>query len=620
VKNLRRLTFALALLPTLAACEEKQCPPPAAPAPSASASAKAPTAEEAKAFVTKMNAELTKLLVTNSRAQWAYQTNITDDTEALASEGEEANAAYYPKAIAESRKFDGVALPEDVARQLKLLRVAPPIPAPDNDAERAELAQLETQMTGMYGKAEYCPARLANDKSKKCLNLGDLSRTLSSSRNYDELLEAWTGWHDTAKAMRAKYSRYVELANKGAKGIGFDDTGALWRSAYDMAPDAFSNDVERLWSDVKPMYEELHCFVRSKLREKYGKDKVGESSIPAHLLGNMWAQEWQDIYDLVEPFKGEQSLDVTKALKDKKYDPKKMIETGESFFKSLGFDPLPKTFWDRSLLTRPRDREVVCHPSAWDVTYSGDLRIKMCIEPTENDLVTIHHELGHDFYFSRYFKMPILFQQGANGGFHEAIGDTLALSVTPEYLKKLGLITEVPKGDHGRINQMMKSALDKVAFLPFGYVVDKWRWDVFSGKIPTEKYNEAWWALRAKYQGVAPASPRSEDAFDPGAKYHVASSATYVIYFLARIYQFQFHRALCKAAGYTGPIDGCSIYGNKAAGEKLIAMLSLGASKPWPEAMAVLGETKADASAMLEYYAPLRAWMKEQLKGEKCGW
>jgi peptidyl-dipeptidase A len=513
-------------------------------------------------------------------------------------------------------------VPDDIRRQINLLKIAPTIPAPDNDAERAELAQIETQMTGMYGKAEYCPARLANDKSKKCLNLGDLSNVLAKSRKYDELLEAWTGWHDTAKPLREKYPRYVELSNKGAKGIGIDDTGALWRSAYDMTPNDFAADVERLWSDVKPMYEELHCYVRSKLRATYGKDKVPEGApIPAHLLGNLWAQEWGDIYDLVEPFKGEASLDVSKTLKDQKYDAKKMVGIGEAFFKSLGFDALPKTFWERSQFVRPQDRSVVCHASAWDVTYAGDLRIKMCIEPTESDLVTIHHELGHDYYYQRYFKMPVLFQQGANGGFHEAIGDTLALSVTPEYLKNLGLIAEVPKTDHGRINKMMKSALDKIAFLPFGFVIDKWRWDVFSGKIPKEKYNEAWWALRKQYQGIAPAVARGEDQFDPGAKYHVASSSTYVIYFLARIYQFQFHRALCKAAGYTGPIDGCSIYGNKAAGEKLISMLSLGASKPWPEAMAMLGgENKGDASAMLEYFAPLRAWIKEQIKSEKCGW
>jgi peptidyl-dipeptidase A len=362
--------------------------------------------------------------------------------------------------------------------------------------------------------------------------------------------------------------------------------------------------------------------VRKRLRAKYGKDHVPEKGpIPAQLLGNMWAQEWQNVYDLVEPYPGAGSLDVDKKLKEKKYDAKKMVQTGEGFFTSLGLDPLPKTFWERSLLVRPKDREVVCHASAWDVTWNDDLRIKMCIEPTEEDLVTIHHELGHDYYFHYYTKLPVLFQAGANDGFHEGIGDTLALSVTPQYLKSLGLLDQVPQGDKGRVNVQMKMALDKVAFLPFGLLIDKWRWDVLSGKTPKDHYNEAWWALRTKYQGVAPPVPRSEADFDPGAKFHVPASTPYVRYFLARIYQFQSHRALCKAAGQTGPLDTCSIYGNKEAGNRLRAMLALGQSKPWPEALAVLsGERRADASAMLEYFAPLRQWLKDQNKGESCGW
>jgi peptidyl-dipeptidase A len=389
-----------------------------------------------------------------------------------------------------------------------------------------------------------------------------------------------------------------------------------------MSAEDFGKDIERLWTEVKPLYDELHCYVRAKLRGRYGKDKVPEHApIPSHLLTNMWAQEWGDLLDLATPYKNEPPLDVTKKLVAGGYDAKKMVKLGEQFFLSLGFEKLPDEFWTRSLFTRPKDREVVCHASAWDVTYSGDLRIKMCVQINEQDLVTIHHELGHDFYFQRYFKLPVLFQQGANDGFHEGIGDTLALAVTPGYLKGVGLLDQVPANDHGRINQQMKIALGKIAFLPFGYLIDKWRWDVFSGKTPKEKYNEAWWSLKTKYQGVSRPVPGTEDDFDPAAKYHVASSTPYIRYFLAAIYQFQFYRALCKAAGHTGPIDTCSFYGNKDAGQKLIAMLSLGASKPWQEALAVLnGETKADATAILDYFAPLRAFLKEENKSEQCGW
>ena len=619
----------------------QKCPEPAATTatPVAPAASGTPTPEEARKFVEQVDKDLRRLWVARDRAGWVNQNFITDDTESVAASGEEATAAYVTDAIQKAARFDGVrGIDPDVARQLALLKLAQTVPAPSNAEERRELAELQSGMTAIYGKGEYCPQQgspllevkttqeglLTKTKlvGKACLKLDDLSRVLKKNRNYDAQLEAWKGWHAIAPVMKDKFARYAELGNKGAKEIGFSDMGSLWRSGYDMKPEDFEQDIERLWTDVKPLYDDLHCYVRKKLRTKYGKAKVPEKApIPAHLLGNMWAQQWDAIYDLVEPFPGQGSLDVDKKLRDGKYDATRMVKLGEAFFTSLGLDALPKSFWERSLFTRPKDREVVCHASAWDVSWNDDLRIKMCIEPTEDDLITIHHELGHDYYFHYYYKLPILFQQGANDGFHEGIGDTLALSVTPEYLKKLSLLDELPKGDKGRLNFQMKMALDKIAFLPFGLLIDKWRWDVFSGKTPKAKYNESWWALRTKYQGIAPAMPRGETDFDPGAKYHIPASTPYIRYFLARIYQFQFHRALCKAAGHKGPLDACSIYGNKDAGAKLRAMLQLGQSKPWPQALEVLsGEKTADASAMVEYFAPLRAWLKDQNKGEQCGW
>ncbi len=591
----------------------------------------APTVDDARAFLAQVDKDLHDLWARRDRAAWVSLTYITDDTESLAAAGEQATAEYVTKKVQEAKRFDGLALPPDLARQMKLLRLAQVVPAPSDPAKARELASVEAAMTGAYGKGEYCPPATSKllpylskrGEHEKCLHLEELEAVLQKSHDVQVLTEAWNGWHATARSQRERFERYVSLGNDGAKELGFDDLGALWRAGYDMPPADFEADVERLWTEVKPLYDELHCYVRAKLREKYGKDAVPEHGlIPAELLGNMWAQDWGSLQDLVVPYKGEPSLDVGKALVAKKIDAKGMVKIGESFFTSLGFDPLPASFWERSMLTRPRDREVVCHASAWDVTWSDDLRIKMCIEPTMDDLLVIHHELGHDFYFSQYYKLPTLFQTtGANDGFHEAIGDTIALSVTPQYLKDRGLLAAVPKSDRSRTNSLMKRALEKVAFLPFGLLIDKWRWDVFSGKTPDDQLDASWWALKAKYQGVAPPEARTEGDFDPGAKFHVASSTPYIRYFLAFVYEFQFHRALCKAAGWTGPLDQCSIYGSKAAGEKLRAMLALGESKPWQDAMEVVtGERKADASAILEYFEPLRAWLKDQIKDEKCGW
>jgi peptidyl-dipeptidase A len=287
----------------------------------------------------------------------------------------------------------------------------------------------------------------------------------------------------------------------------------------------------------------------------------------------------------------------------------------------MGLKPLPQTFFERSQFTQPRDREVVCHASAWDVTYENDLRIKMCIKPTEEDLITIHHELGHNYYYTYYYTLPVLYQAGANDGFHEAIGDALTLSITPAYLQQLGLLKSVPKNEKNLINLQLKDALEKVAFLPFGLLVDQWRWEVFSGRTKPADYNKAWWTLREKYQGVAAPVARSEEDFDPGAKYHVPANVPYTRYFLARILQFQFHKSLCEASGHKGPIHECSIYGNKEAGKRLQAMLELGASKPWPDALeAMTGTRQMDATALLDYFSPLRTWLQAQNKGQQCGW
>jgi peptidyl-dipeptidase A len=606
---------ALLLAAALAAAPVTSAAPSPAAAPGAPARA---GADEARAFVAATNAELKRLLVRQSTAAWIQATYITDDTERNAAAMNEDLLAFLGQATAAAARFDGVEADADTRRALLLLKVNQTLPAPGDATRRAELAGLASRLEGIYGKGKWCGA----DGQQKCRDLGALEAVLKTSRRWDELLDAWAGWHTTSREMRPLYARLVELGNEGTREIGVKDLGDLWRSAYDMTPAEFEADTDRLWGEVKPLYDQLHCYVRAELQKQYGKARVPDGQpIPAHLLGNMWAQQWDNLYPDLVPYRGQPALDVDGALKAQRWSPERMTRLGEAFFSSLGFAPLPATFWQRSQLVKPRDREVVCHASAWDVTFAADLRIKMCIKPEEDDLVTIHHELGHNYYQRAYVGLPVLFQNGANDGFHEAIGDAIALSITPGYLKSVGLLRTLPKDDKGTINVQLKLALNKVAFLPFGKLIDQWRWDVFSGKTAPEHYNEAWWALKRKYQGVAPPLPRSEADFDPGAKYHVAANVPYTRYFLAHLYQFQFHKALCQAAGWKGPLHECSIYGSKAAGAKLDAMLQLGASRPWPEAYEVLtGTRRADASALLEYFAPLRAWLTRQNAGRSCGW
>jgi peptidyl-dipeptidase A len=574
------------------------------------------TVADAQKFVEKAEKLYLDATIKDSRASWVQSNFITDDTESIAADARESLIATIKQLADESRKFDGMKLPPDVARKIKLLKLAVPLPAPSNPAEREELTKIAVGMESAYGKFEYCPEQTSNsgEADKKCLSLGDLETIMAENRNPEELKKAWAGWHKVSPQYRKDYARFVEVANKGAREMGFKDVGAMWRSNYDMEPDQFAAEMERLWLQVKPLYDSLHTYVRAKLRQKYGDAVPATGPIPAHLLGNMWSQTWGNIYDIVKPAETAPTYDLTKILVEKKTDAKQMARYGEAFFTSLGFNPLPQTFWERSLFTKPQDRAVVCHASAWDIDNQKDVRIKMCIKINDEDFQTVHHELGHNYYQMAYAPQPPLYQGSANDGFHEAIGDAIALSVTPEYLKKIGLITAVPP-ESADIGLLMKLALDKVAFLPFGYLVDQWRWKVFSGEVGPGNYNKAWWDLRQKYQNIAPPAERSESDFDAGAKYHVAASVPYARYFLADILQFQFHRAMCREAGYKGPLNRCSIYADKQVGEKLKKMLEMGQSRPWPEALkALTGEEKMDATAILDYFAPLKTWLDEQNK------
>ena len=606
MKNIMKTFASILLIIAISACSQQATEETAVTAPT----------ETAEEFVARANSELFELNREGGAAEWVRSTYITGDTAIIAAAANERYAAWHSGMVQQALAYDGQEIAPETQRAIDLLKLGTSLPAPSDAAKRKELTLIATELKGMYGAGQYC--RSEND----CISGSELEGLMETTRDYDELEEYWTGWRTIAPPMREKYQRYVELANEGANELGYGDLGEMWRAGYDMSPAEFEGEATRLWEQVKPLYDELHCAVRSKLGEHYGEDKVPQDGpIPAHLLGNMWAQGWGSLYDIMEPYPGVSDLDVDSTLKTKNYSPQEMVRSAESFYVSLGMDRLPQTFWERSQFTKPRDRDVVCHASAWGLDGGNDLRIKMCIKQTYDELRVIYHELGHNYYQGAYKDQPPLFQGSAHSGFHEAIGDTVTLSMTPDYLKEVGLIGSVEENEQAVINRQMQMALDKIGFLPFGKLIDEWRWGVFSGNISAENYNQAWWDMRAKYQGIAPPNERGEEFFDPGAKYHVPSNVSYTRYFLAHILQFQFQRSLCEIAGHEGDLASCSVYNSKEAGEKFHAMMASGLSEPWQDALEKLtGTREMDATAIIDYFAPLMAYLKEQNAGRSCGW
>ncbi|BDI61361.1 M2 family metallopeptidase [Qipengyuania nanhaisediminis] len=578
------------------------------------------TPEGAADLVASVEAKLADFSKTYAHVAWLQSTYINHDSNTLASQyGADLTRMQVEYANQAARYAEVEGLDAEVSRKLDMLRYGIALPAPSRDGAADELSQIATDLGAQYGQGRGTLNGEEINGSDIEAEMGNLDRTP------EELAEMWVSWHDNVGApMREDYTRMVAIANEGAQELGFDDLGTMWRSGYDMSPEQFAAETERMWQEVKPLYVALHTYVRRKLNEHYG-DEVQPATGPirADLLGNMWAQEWGNIYPLVAPEgAGDIGYDLTDLIVERDMDAVEMTRVGEQFFSSLGFEPLPETFWERSQFTKPADREVVCHASAWNVDNVDDLRIKMCIKPNADDFITIHHELGHNYYQRAYNEQDFLHLTGANDGFHEAIGDMIALSITPEYLVQIGMLDEsqVPSADKD-IGLLLRQAMDKVAFLPFGLLVDRYRWSLFDGSVAPAEYNSAWTQMRLEYQGITPPAERPADAFDPGAKYHVPGNVSYTRYFLARLLQFQFYKAACDQAGWEGPLHRCSFYGNEEVGEKLNAMLELGASVPWPDALeAFTGERQMNGTAMVEYFAPLKAWLDEQNEGHEAGW
>ncbi|NXE25143.1 ACE enzyme, partial [Ardeotis kori] len=581
-----------------------------------------PTEQGAALYASAYSSTAELVLFESVSASWDYYTNLTDENAALQVEASLEEQNFTELWGKKAKELYGNIWSNFSDPQLRKIISSIQTLGPSNLPleKREQYNTILSDMDKIYSTAKVC---LPNGT---CWELEpDISDIMATSRSYKKLLYAWEGWHNAAgNPLRAKYEEFVKLSNEAYQMDGFEDTGSYWRSWYDST--SFEKDLEGLYNQLEPLYLNLHAFVRRKLYDRYGPKYINlKGPIPAHLLGNMWAQQWNNIYDLMVPYPEKPNLDVTSTMVQQGWNATHMFRVSEEFFTSLGLLEMPPEFWEKSMLEKPADgREVVCHASAWDFYNRKDFRIKQCTTVTMEQLFTVHHEMGHVQYFLQYMDQPISFRDGANPGFHEAIGDVMSLSVsTPSHLKKIGLLSSATEDTESNINYLLKMALEKIAFLPFGYLIDQWRWNVFSGSTPPNRYNYDWWYLRTKYQGICAPVSRNESNFDPGAKYHIPGNTPYIRYFASFILQFQFHKALCQAANHSGPLHTCDIYMSKEAGAKLREVLKAGSSKSWQEILFNLtGTEKMDAGPLLEYFSPVTEWLQEQNNktNEVLGW
>ncbi|XP_045110504.1 angiotensin-converting enzyme-like isoform X5 [Portunus trituberculatus] len=558
--------------------------------------------EEAVQLLGDYHKEAGHVLNEYAKALWDYATNITLHNTERKKEASARTRQFKDKWSKRSRNLADLDLTNDTRRMIKKA-----FQIQLNEEDGRNLSQVLSNMSTIYSTAQVCL------HGKGCVGLDpDLTNLMANSRNYSELLEIWKGWRESvSREIKPYYLQYLDLMNKMARLNNFSDAGEMWRDKYETP--AFEAAMEDLYKEVRPLYLLIHAYVRRRLRQHYPQIEP-RGALPACVLGDMWGRFWRNISPLVTPYPDLTQLDVTSELVRLNHTPHTMFRMGGEFFTSMGLKPLPNTFWTRSMLVKPEGREVVCHPTAWDFYDGKDFRIKMCTQVNMEDLQTIHHELGHVQYFMEYAHLPLTYRNGANGGFHEAIGELVGMVVeTPQYLTKIGLLPHRPAGPEMEVNQLMWAALQTVTTLPFHLVRDVWRWRVWRGDVEEAKYNEDFWRLMLEYAGVKPPVPRTDKDLDPPALFHVANNYDMIRYFTRTILQFQILEGLCRAAGHQGPLHTCDLHGSEKAGRLLASGLALGSSKPWPEVLKVLtGSSTMSTKPLREFFAPLEHWIRTE--------
>ncbi|KAL6112857.1 ace2 [Pungitius sinensis] len=594
-------------------------------------SAQSDVEKKAKVFLETFDEEATRRMYQYSLASWAYNTDISAENSDKLSEEGQIWGNFYTKMSEESLQFplDQITDPEIKLQLVSLQDKGSGALSPD---KAAHLSKVMSEMSTIYSTATVC---LKDDTDCQTLEPG-LEHVMATSKDYFDRLHVWEGWRtNVGKKMRPLYEDYVDLKNEAAKLNGFKDYGAYWRynyetmeedARYKYTRDQLMEDVRSVYKEIMPLYKELHAYVRAKLVNVYPGHIDPEGPLPAHLLGDMWGRFWTNLYPLSVPYPEKPDIDVSQAMVNQNWTELEIFKEAEKFFKSVDLYEMFPNFWTNSMLVKPEgERKVVCHPTAWDMGNKKDFRIKMCTKVNMDDFLTVHHEMGHNQYQMAYRNLSYLLRDGANEGFHEAVGEIMSLSAaTPKHLKSLALLPlDFVDDSETEINFLLKQALTIVATLPFTYMLEEWRWQVFAGNITKDEWMRRWWEMKRELVGVEEPVPRDETYCDPPALFHVSGDYSFIRYFTRTIYQFQFQKALCDAAGHTGALFKCDITGSKTAGTKLRNMLELGRSQSWTRALdTISGDVKMNARPLLDYFQKLHDWLQAENKKKhrRVGW
>ncbi|KAI4468733.1 angiotensin-converting enzyme [Holotrichia oblita] len=569
---------------------------------------------EALTFLREYDTGASNICFKVSSAQWNYATNMTDTNKRKMIEQQMLKAKFEKISWKKAALFDWPKISDPMLkRQLKFLITKGRASLPDEKFN--EIHHLISEMKDMYLHVKICAFNNYDTNYCDLVLDPDVHRIMEHSRNSDELLHVWREWHDkTGPPMKNKFMRYIQIANQASRMTGFVDAGEQMRYIYEERD--FEHEIATTWRALEPLYKELFTYVRRRLYIRYGPDVVRpDGPIPAHILGNIWAQEWSKISDIVIPYPGEKQLDVTDEMLRQGFTPLRMFQMAEEFYTSLGLKPLSPEFWRNSLFEKPNNRKVQCTASAWDFCNKIDYRLKQCTEVTMDDLITVHHEMAHIQYYLQYSEQPYLYRDGANPGFHEGIANAMVLSVyNPVHLHRVGLFNNNTDTYELNMNFLMTMALRKVAYAPFALLVDQ-------NGVRTMNFN--WWELRLLYQGIVPPIARNEGHLDAVAKRHIPADLPYMKYYVALLLEFQIFDALCGAMGHTAQLHTCDIYRSREAGRILTDIMQAGKAKHWKDVLRTL-RTKTNglsAEPLLKYFQPLLAWLKVQNRDEAfIGW